>query len=170
MRKILTSAAILFLAFQAFAHKGVDHSKEGQRKGKTKTHSKSKPVIKKPTLLQLKRVNLHYKEQVKPIFKAKCWDCHGSGNDLPWYSVIPGIKQLLESDLSDAKKHMDMSDDFPFKGHGSPKEDLEALRRMLQEESMPPFRYRVLHWGYLPTAVEEQKIHYWIEESMDILR
>ena len=37
------------------------------------------------------------------------------------------IKGLLDSDVKEAKKHLDMSDDFPFDGHGSADEDLKDV-------------------------------------------
>lgn len=72
-------------------------------------------------------INESYIASVKPIFKNSCFDCHSSSTYYPWYSKVPGAKHLIESDISEAKEHLDMGADFPFKGHGSPKEDLEAI-------------------------------------------
>ena len=75
---------------------------------------------------------------MKPIFQKKCLACHGTGNTLPWYASIPGPKQLIQNDIKEAKKHMDMSQDFPFLGHGTPKDDLKALKKTIKKETMPP--------------------------------
>ena len=111
-------------------------------------------------------LNESYIATVKPIFKKSCFDCHSSNTNYPWYSKVPGAKQLIESDITDAKEHLDMSADFPFKGHGAPKEDLEAIRDSVNEKTMPPFRYRMMHWSSGLNDSERATILRWVEEGL----
>lgn len=119
-----------------------------------------------PSPDQLTKINTEYLKKIKPIFQNKCLACHGTGISLPWYSVIPGPKQLIESDIAEAKEHMDMTNDFPFGGHGSPADDLEALKRTVLEGTMPPFRYKIMHWRSGLSVEEKARIINWIEDSM----
>lgn len=106
-------------------------------------------------------INKRYVEQVKPIFMEKCGDCHSSQIHYPWYHAVPGIGQLIDHDHNEAMKHMDISSDFPFRGHGSPREDLRAIQESLKKDSMPPFRYRLLHWKSKLTAEEKKVVTDW---------
>ncbi len=118
---------------------------------------------------KLVKTNELYKDKVKVIFQNKCFTCHSQNTVLPWYYPLPGAKQLIDSDIKEAKKHLDFSDDFPFKGHGTPSEDLDAIKEAVEENSMPPFRYRALHWGSGLKENEKKTILDWVHESKDIL-
>ncbi|MBH48146.1 MAG: hypothetical protein CME71_08250 [Halobacteriovorax sp.] len=117
----------------------------------------------------LAKINVEYQKQIKPMFEKKCLSCHGINNNLPWYSVIPGISHLLEYDMREAKEHMDMSSSFPFAGHGSPRDDLKALARVVRKDEMPPLRYQVLHWDSKLTTQEKALVQQWIKDSLELL-
>ncbi len=138
--------------FALSAHSGEEHQKNKMESA--------------PSPEGLKKVNEHYLKQVKPIFKKKCFSCHGSGVDLPWYAVIPGPKQLMEWDIKKAKKHLDFSRDFPFVSHATPKKDLQAILKMVREGSMPPLRFLLMHWDGALTLEEDQVIQAWAKKSL----
>lgn len=117
----------------------------------------------------LDAINEKYVEKIKPIFQRSCFDCHSSQTRYPWYYRFPGTKELIDADIAEAKKHIDMDRDFPFEGHGTPSEDLEAIQATVRENTMPPWRYKILHWGSGLTEEEKQVILQWIEESRDKL-
>ena len=71
--------------------------------------------------------------------------------------------------MREAKKHMDMSNDFPFGGHGSPVDDLNALTKTIEKDDMPPMKYRVMHWDSKLTDDEIKVINNWIKESQKVL-
>lgn len=133
-----------------------------------KNHSHQRTEIAKTGVL--KKINSAYMQNVKPIFQKKCFDCHSDQTRYPWYSKLPGAKWLIESDIQEAKKHLDFSSDFPFKGHGSPKEDLEEIMRSVDFGKMPPFRYRILHSGSKVTKEEKSTIQAWVAESQKLLK
>lgn len=156
MIKIL---ALLFPLI-VFAHEGEKHEVDDDG---WETISKKVP---KETL---ESINALYLKNVKPIFQKKCLDCHGSGNPLPWYSNIPGPKQLILRDIKEAKRHMDMSNDFPFSGHGTPEDDLKALAKTVKEGSMPPFRYKIMHWSSSLSEDNKKAINEWVEDSLKLI-
>jgi len=114
-------------------------------------------------------INEAYVKDVKPIFKIKCFDCHGELKNFPWYYNIPGIKQLMDYDMKEAKKHIDMSKDFPFLSHETPLKDLKSLKETLEEDEMPPIQYVLGHWDSRLTEDEKKKVFTWIESSLKIL-
>ncbi|MBU6374365.1 MAG: heme-binding domain-containing protein [Bdellovibrionales bacterium] len=149
---IIAILSLLSLGY-AFAHK--NHA-----------HQKAEPI----EVSALKTINSAYVRDVKPIFQKKCFDCHSDLTRYPWYSNLPGAKELIESDSQEAKRHLDFSSDFPFKGHGSPKEDLEEVLRSVESNEMPPFRYRILHRGSKVTPEEKTIIRAWAAESQKLLK
>ena len=72
--------------------------------------------------------------------------------------------------MKEAKVHLDFSNDFPFEGHGSPKEDLEAIAKSIKKGTMPPFRYTVMHWGSELSTDEKEAILKWADGSLQLLK
>lgn len=130
-------------------------------------HPKTLEIPKQEKKLQ--KINEAYIEQVKPIFQSKCFDCHSSSTKYPWYYSLPMIRRKIDEDIAEAKKHLDFNHNFPFQGHGSPEEDLKAIAEVIQKGSMPPFRYRILHWNSRLTTSEKEKIMLWVLNSERLL-
>jgi hypothetical protein len=118
---------------------------------------------------KLMQVNEQYLKTVKPIFQKKCFDCHSGATVFPWYHHVPGIKQLLDHDTHEAREDMDMSQDFPFIGKGSPTDYLGNIEDEINEGSMPPFRYRIIHRDSKISDSEKQVILDWVHESQKLL-
>lgn len=148
---------ILFVSLSSYAHQGEDHSMHKQEVVGTSD-------------AQLQLINESYQKDVAGIFKAKCMDCHGEAKKLPWYHVLPIAKQIMNDDMKEAKEHLDMRDGFPFKGHGTPKEDLKAIAEVIKKNEMPPLRYKIMHWSSKVSDGEKQTIQAWVDESLDVLQ
>lgn len=114
-------------------------------------------------------INELYKASVKSIFKEKCFDCHSHSTLYPWYYRIPGAKQLIDSDIKEAKTHLNFSNDFPFGGHGLPFEDIIAIQDVVKNNSMPPLRYRILHQGSSLSVEDRRVILDWVRQSKALL-
>ena len=106
-----------------------------------------------------------YRLQVEPIFKAKCFDCHSDRPDYPWYYSIPGISALIDRDIKKAKRIMDYTNGFPFKGLGTDDEKMEGLNISTRDETMPPLIYRIGHPGSGLTEEEAETILAWIDQK-----
>lgn len=115
-------------------------------------------------------INELYLKDIKPIFKRSCFDCHSSSTTYPWYSKMPGAKQLIRNDIDEAKQHLDFTNDFPFVGHGSPSEDLVAINEQVQKGDMPPLRYRFLHSDSKLNDEEKAEVKAWVEKSLSLLK
>jgi hypothetical protein len=143
-------------------HGGEDHSNKTMRTERSTPNDKEQ---KKYT-----KINQAYLKIVKPIFKKSCFDCHGNSTVYPWYYKIPGIKQLIDSDIREAKRHLDFSKDFPFKSHETPLKDLNAINISIKNGQMPPFRYEIMHGDKKLTKDDVKHIKRWINESKEILK
>jgi cytochrome c peroxidase len=157
--KVFTLFTFLLFSLHLQAHQGEKH--------KEKAKTANKQVVKED---YLKKINSHYLKDVKPIYQKKCFDCHGVVSKFPWYYKLYGVKQLMDNDIRTAKEHLDMSSDFPFAGHGTPVTDLEAIKRSIEDDSMPPFKYVIMHWDSPLTQNEEKIILKWVNSSLDKLK
>lgn len=114
-------------------------------------------------------INSEYLKSVKPIFEKKCFDCHGNTTKYPWYYKVPGVKQMIDYDVKEAKKHLDMSKDFPFISHVTPLKDLKSIKEVTEEGDMPPLRYVLGHWDSRLSESEKQSILTWSKNSIETL-
>jgi hypothetical protein len=118
----------------------------------------------------LEQINLNYQKNVKTIFQKKCMTCHTSQTEYPFFYHWPIAKKIIDDDVAESKKHLDMTNGFPFGGHGNPVEDLEAIKKSVFDGSMPPLRYRMMHWGSGLTKSEIDLIIDWVNESSRLLK
>lgn len=147
------------IALTAYAHEGHHQDEEAKL-------TQSEESIREA---EIKLIGATYLAKVKPIFQKACFDCHSNQPVYPWYYKIPGAKQLIDSDISESKEHLDFSNDYPFKGHGTPEEDLKAIVDVIRDGSMPPFRYRIFHLKQKVTEDEKSVVLKWATESAAIL-
>lgn len=162
--EIMKTQNILFLIFIStilFAHGGEKHD------GKKSNVQKEIRTIKKSTVYQ--EINNEYLQNIKPIIQKKCFDCHGTISKYPWYYKVPGVKQMIDYDIKEAKEHLDMSKDFPFISHETPLEDLKSFKRVTKKGTMPPLRYILGHWDSSLNEEEKRAIIQWSEKSLSKL-
>lgn len=150
--KAIISGFVLLLAFAAMSHKGEDHSKA---------------EIQNIPEDQIELAAKDYNEKIKPLFEKACSHCHGEAASMPWYYSLPILSSFMDSDMKEAKKHLDISKGFPFKGHGSPAEDLEAIANAIQEGEMPPLRYKIMHSSAWLTQKEKNEIIEWANKFLE---
>ncbi|HUP57286.1 MAG TPA: heme-binding domain-containing protein [Bdellovibrionota bacterium] len=150
------AASLLLLSLSAAAHE----------KGPT-ARSKPAPDYDK----RLSKISESYGTAIRPIFEAKCFNCHSDRTEYPWYYKIPGVKQFIDSGIAEAREHLDMSHGFPFKGHREDpvEETLKEIGAMIAEGEMPPWYYIPLHGGSRLTDGESKAILAWVKKSRDLL-
>ncbi len=172
MKQLLLAIGMI-VPLLVFAHGKEDHTKDKEKKmerteEREQKHQKNKQTgqMKKMKKADLEIVNNNYQFRVKGIFKEKCINCHGIPDTYPWYYKVPGIKQIMDYDIREAKEHLNMSNDFPFGGHGTPQSDLKELGKTVRKDSMPPFQYWIFHPSSRLNDEEKQIILQWIDQSI----
>ena len=171
--KYFLTFILIIIPLLLFSHGTEKHKKKVQlvKLGHkiTKHLTEKKEHKKKDNLHLLRKINLAYQSDIKPIFEQKCYNCHGNQTNFPWYSKIPGVKQLIENDIAEAKTHLDMRNNFPFGGHGTPLDDLKSLTTSVLNDSMPPMIYKIAHEDSSLNEDEKLKILAWIDNSKQLL-
>ena len=84
--------------------------------------------------------------EAKRVLVNKCADCHSSETRWPVYARVAPGSWLIERDIIEARKHMDLShwEQLP-----SDRQDV-LMAKIVQEARsghMPPLQYVVLHWN-----------------------
>ncbi len=147
----------------AWAHAGHKH---GEHAAPPPPEKSATPPATQRSLLE--KINGAYQATVKPIFDRKCQDCHGDKPSYPWYYILPGVGSYIDADIAEAKRHIDFSKGFPFAGHGTVPEDLQAIEEDITKGSMPPFRYWALHPTARLNADDKKAILDWAREAREI--
>ena len=83
--------------------------------------------------------------EAKAVLVSKCADCHSNATRWPVYARVAPGSWLIESDIVEARKKMDLS-----RWEQMPLETQEVLAAKIVQEAksgdMPPLQYRLLHW------------------------
>lgn len=106
---------------------------------------------------------------LESIFKKACYDCHTNQTVFLWYYKLPIVKNIIDDDIAEAKQHLEMSSGFPFGGHGKPADDLLAIRHVINDDEMPPFKYSMIHWNAKLTDEEKDSIVTWVDFGLEKL-
>lgn len=117
-----------------------------------------------------KDINEDYLKNIKPIFQAKCFNCHSNKVTYPFYYKIPGVKNMIDKDIKEAKKHIDFSNDFPFISHETPMNDIKSLQKIAQEGGMPPLKYILGHWDSKLSDKDNEELLEWTKKAIEVLR
>jgi hypothetical protein len=150
---------VMVIAVDTMAHGGHHHPQA------------TMPSVPPPQMREAAEViNEMYQREVQPIFEKKCFDCHSSRTKFPWYYKVPGIKQMIDEDIDEAKAHLDFEPGFPFKSHGTPEEDLKAIAQEVEENEMPPLSYKLMHRGSHLTPSEKEKVQAWVQFGLEKLK
>jgi cytochrome c len=93
----------------------------------------------------------------KAVLLAKCADCHSNETRWPIYARIAPGSWLIERDIVEARKHMDLS-----QWKDTPPETQQVWTAKVVKEAksgdMPPLQYLVLHWGAKLSTADVQAL------------
>lgn len=156
----IVSLSGMLISQRAFSHEGHEHHEQPSPE-----HAEFSQDLK----MKYAQINERYQQAIKPIFDRSCVACHGENSPPPWYHVFPYAGGLIDTDIAEAKKHLDFTSGFPFRSHASPTEDLDAIEKSVSDGTMPPLRYRVMHWGAALSSRDEVAIRSWVSESKALL-
>lgn len=131
-----------------------------------KTHGQKKETPVKLPENVASVINSNYEKEVKPIFEAKCFNCHSSQTTYPWYYKVPIVGRIMDSHVKEARSHIDFSKGYPFGGHGGPIKDLEEIVKVTEKDEMPPWYYNPFHKDAKLTSKEKKQILNWAKTSL----
>ena len=165
--KVYKCILVIFFTAVSFgsgwAHEGESHKEGSDNIHEDNIGSSSPP---KHNTQAYKRISAYYQKNIIKILKKACFDCHSETINYPSYYKIPGIKQLIDRDIKNAKEHLVFTEKFPFKSHESPESDLSSILKSIVEKRMPPERYAFMHKKNQITDNEILQIKAWVNFSL----
>ena len=95
----------------------------------------------------------------------KCGNCHSDQGKLPFYAAIPFASTLVKSDVRKGTEWFDMVASFA-KAPAEPvgEATLAKIEKSIQDGTMPPRRYRAMHWNGALSAEQKQAVLSWIQQ------
>jgi cytochrome c len=109
-------------------------------------HPFGNPRVESPKGLGTLLQDANMPSSAKSVLIAKCADCHSNETKWPIYARIAPGSWLIERDIMDARKHMDLS----LWKNTPPETQQVWIAKIVQEAKsgeMPPLQYLVLHWN-----------------------
>ena len=105
---------------------------------------------------------------VRGVLERSCFDCHSSRTTWPWYSHVAPVSWLVAYDVNEGRKHLNFSE---WEGYSAAKQTvkLESVIHEVEEESMPPELYLILHRGAALSPAERERLMEWSEATIDSL-
>jgi mono/diheme cytochrome c family protein len=133
------------------------------------------PVPPSATDLAITQIRASFEQNIKPLVQRGCMDCHDSmAKPDGWIGQLPVIKQIEEKHIVDASARIDFSQPYPnwSKQSEDPVFYLNEIQTALQNGSMPPSDYKILHEhdGGILKPTETQTILTWVTQSQALLQ
>jgi len=109
---------------------------------------------------------------IEPSVERVCFDCHSDYPGYPWYYRLIGIRQIIQNDIEEGRKHLNMTTGFPFGDRtdaGSQIHYLEEIIEVIEDGEMPPRLYKIGQWTNLLSNDEKQAIINWARRSIEMI-
>lgn len=71
--------------------------------------------------------------------KAGCFDCHSNETQWPWYTHVPGVREVIVDHVLEGREEFNMS------RMDQRQEEAHEAAEVVQEGEMPPAYYTTLH-------------------------
>jgi len=79
--------------------------------------------------------------EVRTLFYRACRDCHTNETTWPWYSHVAPVSWLVQHDVDEGRRHLNVSD----WDRKRPRQHGDEAAEMVQEGEMPLWYYLPLH-------------------------
>lgn len=104
---------------------------------------------------------------VANLIQDKCMACHTKGYDLPFYAKVPGIREIIEKDYRDGLRAMDLNLELVLNSKDKPVSEtvLSKMEYVIKNDTMPPAKFALVHWGSRLNTMQRQEILDWIKQE-----
>jgi len=100
---------------------------------------------------------------VAAVLEQKCASCHVTDATMPLYANLPVASGMIHQDVANGIRHMNMTTDFWFES-GKPisQAAIAKIGRVIDQGSMPPEHFLIMHWNGALNDAERQQVLGWI--------
>lgn len=105
--------------------------------------------------------------RVRAILRAACDDCHSSRTRWPWYASVAPISWLVHDHVFLGRRRLDFSNwESTVADPGTAIQKLRNVQRVLRDESMPPWPYRLVHPAARLVPAQRQVLLDWTRRAI----
>ena len=98
---------------------------------------------------------------VKSILKRSCYDCHSHETTWPWYGYVAPASWLLAYNVAEARSELNLSTWKAYRPDKRRRLLRDALEE-IEEASMPPWEYLLMHGEARLSEKEREILRDWI--------
>lgn len=91
------------------------------------------------------------------LASAGCMECHSADPKLPFYADFPIAGKMVKKDAADGYRSFDATSMVNALAGGTPVHQIDLARteKAILDETMPPAKYYLVHWGSSLTSKEK---------------
>lgn len=103
-------------------------------------------------------------EPVAELLEKKCVGCHLPDADLPFYAGWPVASGMMEGDIAEGLRFMDMKKSFSSADRPVSETSLAKIEYVVDTGSMPPHQYMALHWDAGLGDSDKETMNGWLDD------
>jgi cytochrome c peroxidase len=103
-------------------------------------------------------------EKVAALFEQKCLDCHSDKATLPFYANLPVASSIIAKDIQRGTEAFNALQDC-FGPTPANEAVLAKIQRVMENGSMPPADYRLMHWASGLSGDDKATLMAWIRQA-----
>ncbi len=96
--------------------------------------------------------------QTRALAVRACYDCHSNETQWPWFTKVPGGAQLAVFDTVRGRRRLNFSEWSSNPVHGERGGGTRELAEVVQNGSMPPGTYTIMHPNAVLNEQEKQQL------------
>jgi len=100
--------------------------------------------------------------EIAAMLHAACYDCHSYETRWPWYSHIAPVSWLISRDVSEGRRHVNLSDWLAARPDWAVRR-LENMSEEVQSGDMPPLQYKLIHTDSRLTETQRKQLSDWLD-------
>jgi Haem-binding domain len=108
------------------------------------------------------RSDLAAPPEIKSILRRACYDCHSNETKWPWYSHVAPASWLIRDHVLEGRRRLNFSmwGDYAY-DTGTEAQKLSEIAKLVTNDEMPPWYYRMTHPGARLTRMEREAVARW---------
>ncbi|HSC92413.1 MAG TPA: heme-binding domain-containing protein [Gaiellaceae bacterium] len=95
----------------------------------------------------------------RELARAACFDCHSNLTTWPWYSNVAPVSWLVQRDVDVGRQVLNFSE-------WGGAQEVDDVVEAVQEGSMPPIQYRLLHAGARLSDAQRRELASGLEATL----
>lgn len=96
------------------------------------------------------------------LLTRACYDCHSNATRWPWYSRIAPVSWLIARHVTAGREQLNFSE-WDTYYPATRRRKLQWIARMVSEQKMPPWPYRMMHPAARLTAGQRAALERWTQ-------